>query len=411
MDAIRKYNELIVEEVKATKLFIWMFYIIFIAYDVFYYVILPMIDGRNIGISKHGLGYWLYLLVFGLFPIGVYYLKRRPYIVKYIYFIGYNLIDIINTLLIYIETYNEFNSGNVVELVFVLGSSIFISKKYFWIVSLGMMFKYAFLGVALQDFNVLLGVVILGILAAISYLFLSRFYSYIKTLENINEELRQKEKMAVVGQLATSIAHEIRNPLAALKGFTQLQFEKYPDDQDFYRIMKNEIDRINMIVNDLLFIGRPKVALFKHEDIKKIMEYVVEIQGPLAKENKITFNLTIHDILLYCDVNQLKQAFLNLLKNAMESMPNGGRINISSKVLKDENQLVIYIEDEGQGIEEEKIANLGQPFFTTKQDGNGLGLMVTFSIIEQHKGKIVFNSKIGNGTTVEVYLPIREEEK
>jgi signal transduction histidine kinase len=407
MNESTKHNKLIVEEVKATKLFLWMFYIIFIAYDVFYYIIIPTIDDRDIGIFNLGLGYWLYLIIFGLLPIGIYHLKRRPCIVKYIFFIGYNLIDFINSLLIYIGTDAEFKSGNIVELVFVLGSSIFINKKYFWIVSLGIIIKYAFLGIVLQDANVVVGIVILGILAAISYLFLARFYSYITTLDHINKELRQKEKMAAVGQLATSIGHEIRNPLAALRGFTQLQIEKYPDDQDVYKIMKNEIDRINLIVNDLLYIGKPKTALFKQEDIKSIIEYVVEIHEPIAKENNITIDLSIHEnTFLPCDGNQLKQVFINLLKNAMESMPEGGTVKISSLVLETEKLLVVLIEDEGYGIEEEKISMLGKPFYSTKQDGNGLGLMVSHNIIEQHKGKITFNSKIGKGTTVEISLPI-----
>jgi signal transduction histidine kinase len=400
-------DKLIIEEIKATKLFLWLFYIIFFAYDLFYYFILPLyISDREIGFSTEGIGYWLHIIVLTFVPVSIYLLKSgKPNIIKYFYFIGYNIIDLFNSLLIYLGTDLKFASGNIVELYFVLGTSIFINKKYFWIIIIGSILKYALLGIVLHDGNVLIGIVILSILAGISYLFLSRFYSYIHTLEKINEELRQNEKMVLVGQLATSIGHEIRNPLAALKGFTQLQQEKHPDDQEYYQIMNSEIERINLIVDDLMYIGKPKSMVIKKHYIKETLQFVVNMLSQVALANKVIIKMDIDEsVTINCDGNQLKQVFINILKNAFESMPNGGTIQISSKMNEDK-QFVIIIEDEGQGIEADKVEMLGKPFYTTKQDGNGLGLMVTFNIIEQHKGKLVYRSTPGKGTTVEIYLP------
>ena len=106
-----------------------------------------------------------------------------------------------------------------------------------------------------------------------------------------------------------------------------------------------------------------------------------------------------------CDEKQLKQVFINLIKNAIEAMPNGGRIKINSKVLK-EHKIHISIQDEGCGIDDKNILNLGEPFFTTKKDGTGLGLMISSQIINDHKGSMKFESNYGKGTNVLVTLPI-----
>jgi signal transduction histidine kinase len=408
MNASNGINKLVTEEIKATKIFLWLFYIIFFSYDAFYYFIIPiMTNNRETGLPEAGMGYWFYILVLGILPLAIYYLKsNKPFLVKYLLFIIFNFIDILNTLPMYIGTDNEYASGNVVELLFVLYTPIFINKKYFWFVSWAIIFKYVLFGLLLQDPKVLLAIVILIILGGIAYVFLFRFYSYIHTLEKVNEDLRNKEKLAVVGQLASSIGHEIRNPLAALKGFTQLQYEKYPNDKEFFQIMKNEIERINLIVNDLMYLGKPKTFTMVKHEIKETIEYVVKILNPIAQSNNVTIKMNFMEhIPINCDENQLKQVFINLVKNAIESMLDGGNIYIYSKVIENQT-LVIFIEDEGLGIEEAKLSKIGQPFFTTKEDGNGLGLLVTFNIIEKHGGKINYKSTIGKGTVVEVHLPI-----
>jgi signal transduction histidine kinase len=408
MIAENRLNKLVMEEIKATKLFLWLFYIIFISYDVFYYYILPMVHERyEMGMPKEGLGFWLHILVLGLLPYVNYLLKKgNPYFAKYLIFIVYNLLDFISNLMFYTRVDIPFESGNVVELFFVLFTPLFMNKKYFWVIYCTIVVKYIVYGFVLHDSFVLLGIVIFTVLAAISYMFLSRFLSYINTMDKVNEDLRHKEKLALVGQLATSIGHEIRNPLAALKGFTQLQHEKYPEDREFYKIMENEIERINVIVNDLMFLGTPKTLTLLKHDIKEIIEYVVKILNPIAQYNNVNIKMNINDLpLITSDQNQLKQVFINLIKNAIEAMPLGGDICISAKINGSES-IVILIEDEGQGIEEEKLTKIGQPFFTTKEDGNGLGLLVTFNIIEKHNGKINFKSILGKGTVVEIILPI-----
>jgi signal transduction histidine kinase len=401
-------DKLIIEEIKATKLFLWLFYIIFFAYDAFYYFILPLLTNANeVGLPKYGLGFWFHIIILGFLPVAYYLIKSdKPSKVKYLYFIGFTILDIIHTLMIYVGSDKQFASGNLVELFLILFASIFINRKYFIIVSSIMVFKYILFGVVIHDGRLVLGIVILLVIASISYLFLSRFISYIKTLEKVNEDLRQKEKLALAGQLATSIGHEIRNPLAALKGFTQLQQEKYPDDQGYFKLMESEIERINLIVNDLMYIGKPSNIVIENYNLKELINYVVKMLNPISLTNNVTIDMCLEDVLkVQCDGNQIKQVFLNLIKNAIESMPEGGNIKISSKIIETK-ELSIIIEDEGNGIDKEKIALLGQPFYTTKQDGSGLGLMVSYNIIEKHNGRMVYNSTVGKGTKVEIYLPI-----
>jgi signal transduction histidine kinase len=411
-DVSLNINQLVMEEIKATKLFLWLFYITFLAFDVFYFYVIPYLRGREIGLPEEGLGIWVHIIVIGFLPFLLYLLKQgNAYYVKYYIFIGYNLLDLISGLIMYSELikageYSEFNSGNIVELLFILFSSFFLSKKYFWIVFIGVAIKYVVYGVFLQEAFLILGLVILTVIASVSYLFLYRFQSYIRTLEKVNEDLRQKEKLAIVGQLATSIGHEIRNPLASLKGFTQLQNEKYPDDKEYYEIMQNEIERINLIVNDLMYMGKPKHQNLQKHEVKELILYVINILKPIAQSNNVKIEHNLDQLpMMQCDGNQLKQVFINLVKNAIESMPLGGTITISSKLLED-GKFSLSIADEGNGMDQDKINMLGQPFFTTKEDGNGLGLMVTFNIIEQHNGKINYNSGIGKGTVVELTLPI-----
>lgn len=399
-------NKLVNEEIKSTKIFIWMFYIIFFSFDLFYYCLLPLSSKQEVGIPKGGMGFFLYLFILGLLPIAIYLIKKgKPEKVKYVYFISYTILEIVNISMIYFGSNKEFANGNVVEIFFILFTAIFISKKYFGIVTIGLILKYALVGFILQEPRTMIPIAIFIPLSGISYLFLSRFLSYIRTLENMYEDLRKKEQLAVVGQMATAVGHEIRNPLAALKGLTQLQQERHPNNNEFYPIMINEIERINLIVNDLMYLGKPMPFKAQNHDIKEIIQYVVNMLKPFAFANNVSIDLQLVDIpKINCDENKLKQVFINLIKNSIESMPDGGAIQISSATT-DNGHIVIHIADEGCGIAEDIMKKLGQPFYTTKQDGTGLGLMVTKKIIEQHNGDLNIASRLGDGTRVEVVLP------
>lgn len=406
METYRKNSALLYEEVKAVKFFLWTFYIILFAYDIAYYFVIPYYSYGNIGFPEGGMGFWMHFFLLLLLPLVFYFSKKgQPEKIKYIYMISFMVLDIINNAMIFWGNDKEFTGGHILEIYFILFSPIFVNKRFFWTVSLGFFLKYILDGLLFHSNNVVFPLALILFISAISYVLLSRFQSYISALTSIHNDLRQKEKLAVIGQMATAIAHEIKNPLSSLKGFTQLQQEKDKEDDQYYPIMLNEIDRINAIVTDLLILGKPNTALKSKKELGEIIQYVLTVIKPHAERQDIQIEMKLNDSPeLLCDENQLKQVFINLIKNSMEAMPEGGKVTIQSENSSD--FVVVSIVDEGCGIESDRLDKLGEPFYTTKQNGTGLGLMVTKKIIEEHGGRFQIESTLGKGTMVTITLPL-----
>jgi two-component system, sporulation sensor kinase E len=222
----------------------------------------------------------------------------------------------------------------------------------------------------------------------------------------MEELLRQSEKLTTVGQLAAGVAHEIRNPLTTLKGFLQLQRQTNKLNINHVEMMMAELDRINLIVGEFLILAKPQATKYEVKDIRYIMGDVLSLLDSEAHLHGIEFKYQCFDSPCYisCEENQLKQVFINLLKNAMESMPRGGTISIICGK-GDNGEATITITDEGCGISEEMIRKLGDPFVTGKESGTGLGIMVSQRIIQSHRGTLEFKSQVNIGTTVTIALP------
>ncbi|MDP7981358.1 ATP-binding protein [Bacillus sp. WLY-B-L8] len=407
-----KAHILIQEEVKALKLFLSLFYITFFLNDILYYYFYPKVQmgDSSIGFPEGSLGFWMYAFMFLLLLISIYFTKKKHiYLVKYIIFIGYILSDLINNILIYYGTIKPFESDNVVEPFLLLFSPIFVNKRYCWVVSLGIIGKYTLLGIVLHTPIVMIPIMLCMTFATIAFILLTRFQSYVCTIKNMFEEAQQAEKLAVIGKMAATIAHEIRNPLTSLKGFTQLQREKHPEDAAYYNIMVQEIERMNAIVSELMVLGKPKQRQYALHNIKDILSYVISIVEQPAFQYGITISAVFAKNLssIQCDEKQMKQVFLNIIKNAIESMPEGGNIIVEANVVHE--QIVVSVTDEGCGISKEKIDKIGAAFYTTKENGTGLGLMVTYKILEEHHGEMEFESTPGVGTKVNIKLPVGKE--
>ncbi len=229
----------------------------------------------------------------------------------------------------------------------------------------------------------------------------------ISNVKSTEEMLQRAEKLAVVGELAAGVAHEIRNPLTTLKGFTQLLSERMPDaDKPFVELMLSELDRIEGITNEFMIVAKPQAMRREPVDVRQLLEQVIAFMHPEALLNGIEIGK--HDdggeAVISCDGNQLKQVFLNVIKNALDAMTAGGRLQIALR-RQNEQQLCVRISDTGCGMPEEVVSRLGEPFYTLKGKGTGLGLMVSLRIIEAHQGVVTFRSKVGEGTTVEMLLP------
>ncbi|MBZ5753851.1 MULTISPECIES: ATP-binding protein [Metabacillus] len=224
--------------------------------------------------------------------------------------------------------------------------------------------------------------------------------------ETTESLLEKSEKLALVGQMAAGIAHEIRNPLTSIKGFIQLFKSKYTSEEEYFNLVLSELERINLIIGEFLVLAKPTAIVFKDKDIKSLIKDVVTLINIQAIMNNVQIFVEFEsDIsMIVCEENQLKQVFINILKNAIEAMPNGGTIDLKVKA-KEKDKVSICIIDQGSGIPEDRIPTLSEPFYTTKEKGTGLGLMISYKIIESHDGEIKISSKINEGTTVEVILP------
>lgn len=232
-----------------------------------------------------------------------------------------------------------------------------------------------------------------------------------RSRNKMEELLRRSEKLTTVGQLAAGVAHEIRNPLTTLRGFLQLQQESKKLALSHVALMLSELDRINLIVGEFLILAKPQATRFVTKDLRDVLQDVIALMNSEALLHNIEFrvSLTEEGCLISCEENQLKQVFINLIKNAIEAMPSGGRIHIH--ITHKREFITIAITDEGMGIPEEMISKIGDPFFTGKETGTGLGIMVTQRIINSHRGTMEIKSQVNVGTTINLMLPALKEAR
>lgn len=230
---------------------------------------------------------------------------------------------------------------------------------------------------------------------------------YAKDVTHLRETekmLRKTEKLSVVGELAASVAHEIRNPLTSIKGFIQLLKDDSDTREDYFNIMLNELDRINLIVSELLVLAKPQELQLTQQNLHQLMTEVAVLLEPQAHLSGTELYIGSNPRLptLSCEANQLKQVFINIIKNSIEAMAT--KINV--EFILNNSSVLVRITDDGLGITQSRIKHLGEPFYSSKEKGTGLGLTITYRIIEAHKGSVHIQSEIDKGTTVEITLPI-----
>lgn len=218
------------------------------------------------------------------------------------------------------------------------------------------------------------------------------------------ERLQNAEKLSILGQLTAGIAHEIRNPITAIKGFAQFLTEGKASH--YGEVILGELERIDSIVNDLLVLAKPQATKLESINLVNIIKSVAALLKPQAEE----LNIVLHEsyqspeILVKCERDKIRQVLINIIKNSIEAMPSGG--NISIKLKKKNNFINLCVSDEGIGIPEDQLSKIGEPFYSTKEKGTGLGMMICHKIIKNHGGDIHIKSKEGEGTNVNIILPM-----
>ncbi len=242
----------------------------------------------------------------------------------------------------------------------------------------------------------------------------------IKEIEMENELLRQEiirtERLKTVAILASGMAHEIKNPLTPIKTFAE-QLPQRLDDKEFLlkfsRIISNEVERIDTLVTELLDYAKPTPPKLKTSNIHQLIDHTIDFLNNDLIKNQITLSKDYQlptSQLIRIDENQFRQVFLNIFLNAIDAMPNGGLLTITTgfpiKSFGNDRNCIITIEDTGKGIAAEDIAHIFDPFFSKKDRGTGLGLAITHEIIKNHNGKILVESQVAAGTKFIIELPI-----
>nr|WP_026021584.1 ATP-binding protein [Paenibacillus senegalensis] len=233
----------------------------------------------------------------------------------------------------------------------------------------------------------------------------------VSNLRSLEEQVQRSDRLAMIGQIAAGTAHEIRNPLTSIKGFMQVLKNTFIEkgmikEQDYTDIMLTEINRINELVSEFLLLSKPKNVSYQKVDLKMVMKEILPI---------INNEALLHGVNVYyesspgipqviADGELLKQVFLNICKNGIEAMVDGGSLSITKKLDQDSRRVIIEIRDTGPGIPNFVIDKIFDPFFTTKENGTGLGLSVCQRIIHDIGGSIRVASK-GYGTTFTVAIP------
>jgi two-component system sensor histidine kinase HydH len=236
-----------------------------------------------------------------------------------------------------------------------------------------------------------------------------RNLSEIKQLE---EKVRRSEKLAAIGELAAGVAHEIRNPLSSIKGFAQFlrqALKDRPQEKEYAETMVSEVDRINAVVTNLLTFARPMEAEYRPTDVTELVEHSVRLVKNDARAKHVQIQTQISDLsLLPLDSNQITQALLNLLLNALQAVGPQGRIIVGTEFNASANALYLWVEDNGPGIAEDKLKKIFEPFFTAHENGTGLGLSIVHKIVENHNGEIRVQSPPGGkkyGSRFTIIIP------
>lgn len=320
-------------------------------------------------------------------------------------FYGFNFLTLIVYIVIFIITalfsskFNTFSrksklNSSILLILFLGILTTFISlvmSDYFRITD-----AYVFYFIILPPFIIGLAVYIIEIL---------------KDAILIRKQMVRLEKMEIVSQLAASISHEVRNPLTVVKGFVQLLKDtdiSQEVKEQYIKHIVRELDSAESIISEYLAFAKPAIEKVDTILINREIGYVIEMIRPLANMNLVNISEQLTPGTTRGNIQHFKQCFLNLIKNGIEAMPNGGELSIVSYI--NNSGIIIEISDNGIGMNKEQINRFGEPYYSSKEKGTGLGSMVAVKTIQTMNGSLHINSLLNKGTTISVTLPVYHED-
>ncbi len=250
-------------------------------------------------------------------------------------------------------------------------------------------------------------------------LFFKGEFRFLKTIDDLSTEnqnlfrsLLRADKLAALGTLSAGLAHEIKNPLASVKGLTQV-LEENLDDPEFVKkyqeIVPRQIDRINSLVEKLLRFGRPRELSLREFNLNRIIEEALSLLENQSRKKGIVVEKALNNLPeLKGDSERLSQVFMNLFLNAIQAMPQGGTLSIKSSI-RSLTYVCVEVTDTGIGIPSDRLDKIFDPFFSSKEEGTGMGLAVAYRIVKEHGGEMNVESEVGKGTEFRIWLSIRPE--
>lgn len=231
--------------------------------------------------------------------------------------------------------------------------------------------------------------------------------------KHLSQELERSKHLATIGQMATHLAHEIRNPLSALRGFAQFFCQKFMGQepaQTYAKTMVQEADRLNRVITDLLYLARPRPLKYGPVDLELLFADLQNLLLMDCSDKEVSLQARFEVVKVWADQDYLKQLLINLLLNSLGAIEHPGtKIEIGS--LRTASGVEIYVQDAGKGMDQQLARKAFDPFFTTKEQGSGLGLAIVQRIVEAHGGKIDLETAPGRGTKVRVFFPDKGQEQ
>ncbi|MES5929084.1 ATP-binding protein [Bacillus cereus group sp. MG9] len=389
------------EEKKNAKIFLWILHVILIGYEVAYAIILE----DKMPLENWYKVIWKITYIMTILGISVYLFERgKAHLVKYTYLFAYMIAEIFNIGWYAFHNKIAFDEGNIIEFIFIFFVPIFLSKRYLFMLTPFLIGKYMIYLFVFGELNLFTPLVMNMLLLFVSYIILNRFLQYLSAVKKSITEASQSQKLAVIGKMAATVGHEIKNPLASLKGFTQLQKEKHKKDAT-YGQMIIEIENINNMISELMEVATCKPSVYeKHIVSDVLIQAVANMREKMDELNiNFTFNEEYNRSEIECDKRKVKGVFLYVIKNALEAMEHGGTLQIQVEDKK-RDYVIVSIVDNGFGIKKENLGRVTEAFYTTKQDKIGLGLTVAERIIKEHLGELHISSEVKKGTRVEIVL-------